>query len=93
MRILLSTGRTCGEYQALPLAERSPEDAPLLELAGREGWKPCHFCSVITDRWEGCYHIVSHSHHPYNTSFHLCGYVDVLNDLLTRFASTDLYEL
>jgi len=48
-------GATCEQFQALPAHLRSAEDAALLQLAGREGWRACPGCKAMIERnADGC---------------------------------------
>ncbi|KAF7329029.1 RBR-type E3 ubiquitin transferase [Mycena venus] len=55
---------TCEKYQAIPIAERTPEDADFMNLAKQELWRRCPNCSAMVELKFGCNHITCVcSHH------------------------------
>jgi hypothetical protein len=54
-RTLWHAGLTCEKFQALPEQLRSPEDAHLLKLAQKEGWRQCPRCkNMIAKNDDDC---------------------------------------
>jgi E3 ubiquitin-protein ligase RNF144 len=54
-RTLWHAGLTCAKFQALPEHMRSPEDAHLLKLAHKEGWRQCPRCkNMIAKNDDDC---------------------------------------
>jgi hypothetical protein len=54
-RTLWHAGLTCEKFQALPEQLRSPEDAHLLKLAQKEGWRQCPRCkNMIAKNADDC---------------------------------------
>ncbi len=49
-RTLWHSGLTCAKFQALPEQMRSPEDAHLLKLAQKNGWRQCPRCKNMVDK-------------------------------------------
>ncbi|KAF7350515.1 RBR-type E3 ubiquitin transferase [Mycena venus] len=48
---------TCEKYQAIPITERTPEDADFMHLAKQEHWRRCPKCSAMVELKFGCNHI------------------------------------
>ena len=63
-------GFTCAAFQALPLHQRSVEDASILKLSAANHWKMCPLCGMMVERTHGCNHMLCRC----NTNFcYQCG--------------------
>ncbi|KAF7326389.1 RBR-type E3 ubiquitin transferase [Mycena venus] len=45
---------TCEKYRAIPITERTPEDADFMNLAKQEKWRRCPNCSAMVELKFGC---------------------------------------
>ncbi|KAJ6631207.1 hypothetical protein B0H10DRAFT_712610 [Mycena sp. CBHHK59/15] len=64
-KVVWHDNMTCEAYQALPIAERAPEDVAFANLARQEKWRRCPKCAAMVELKYGCNHITCHCKHHF----------------------------